>query len=249
MDYRLSYIECALHAGWVGTPKNEVIRSETWAQLTTPGSSRVLQNGVFRSVLDEGEVASKIEQVIEGYRALGVPFWWVVTPLTRPCDMAARLTERGFQLTSRAMGMCKDPRGVVLRCPEGVTVEEVSAHNIEEWARVQAEGWGPDFVEDPLVPPPPEQRIDVLVRSQGQVAGAGSILFLDGFTHLLRGVTLPAFRGRGVFRACVERRLEIAAERGAPVATSHCLAETSAPIYRRLGFEEVCELAYYRYGP
>jgi predicted acetyltransferase len=28
----------------------------------------------------------------------------------------------------------------------------------------------------------------------------------------------------------------------------HAIEETSAPIYRRFGFEDVCKIVYYRYG-
>ncbi|HZI05184.1 MAG TPA: GNAT family N-acetyltransferase, partial [Archangium sp.] len=56
----------------------------------------------------------------------------------------------------------------------------------------------------------------------------------------LGGVVLPAFRGRGLYRALVTARLRYAAEREIPFATSHARANTSAPLLERLGFETLC---------
>lgn len=50
----------------------------------------------------------------------------------------------------------------------------------------------------------------------GAPAAAGGIQFLDGFAHLFGGVTLPAFRRRGVLRTWVAVALDIIAERVFP---------------------------------
>src|SRR6266566_7014423 len=53
--------------------------------------------------------------------------------------------------------------------------------------------------------------------------------------------TVEAYRGRGLYRALVERRLRDAAAAGKTAAVIQAQAATSAPIIRRLGFTELFE--------
>ena len=55
------------------------------------------------------------------------------------------------------------------------------------------------------------------------------------FAGLFGGVTLPEFRKRGLYRATVARRAEIARERGYRWLYSDALP-TSRPILEKLGF-------------
>jgi len=59
------------------------------------------------------------------------------------------------------------------------------------------------------------------------------------------GVVLPAYRGRGLYRALVAARLGHALARGLELATSQAQAATSAPLLEHFGFRAVCELALY----
>lgn len=52
-------------------------------------------------------------------------------------------------------------------------------------------------------------------------------------------VTLPAYRGRGLYTAIVAARCRIARTHGATVALTHARQDTSAPILERLGFVPV----------
>ena len=58
-----------------------------------------------------------------------------------------------------------------------------------------------------------------------------------GAVYLTGAITLPALRGRGVYRATIGARLELAAREGFRLATTHARCATSAPILERLGFE------------
>ena len=55
------------------------------------------------------------------------------------------------------------------------------------------------------------------------------------FAGLFGGVTLPEFRGRGLYKATVARRAELARERGYRWLYVDALP-TSRPILERLGF-------------
>jgi hypothetical protein len=59
---------------------------------------------------------------------------------------------------------------------------------------------------------------------------------------LIAGAVAPWARGRGLYRALVRARWDDAVERGTPALVTQANPETSYPILRRLGFEEVCEI-------
>lgn len=50
---------------------------------------------------------------------------------------------------------------------------------------------------------------------------------------------VPAFRGRGAYRALLAARLHDARGRGATLALVHARSGTSGPILRKIGFAQV----------
>ena len=66
-------------------------------------------------------------------------------------------------------------------------------------------------------------------------AGAGGYTLAGPVARLWGAAVVPAFRGRGIYRALVRARLAEAAPRGAALALVHA-EPTSSPILRRLGF-------------
>jgi GNAT superfamily N-acetyltransferase len=83
----------------------------------------------------------------------------------------------------------------------------------------------------------PEKAVAVVALVDGQPVSGGRVDFEDGveFAGLFGGVTLPGFRGRGLYRATVAKRAELARERGYRWLYSDALP-TSRPILERLGF-------------
>jgi GNAT superfamily N-acetyltransferase len=83
----------------------------------------------------------------------------------------------------------------------------------------------------------PERAVAVVAIVDGQPVSGGRVDFEDGveFAGLFGGITLPAFRGRGLYRATVAKRAELARERGYRWLYSDALP-TSRPILERVGF-------------
>jgi hypothetical protein len=73
-------------------------------------------------------------------------------------------------------------------------------------------------------------------------AGTALAVPSDRGVFLIGGSTAEWARGRGVYRALVHARWEYAVERGTPALVTHAKPDTSYPILRRLGFEEVCTI-------
>jgi len=83
----------------------------------------------------------------------------------------------------------------------------------------------------------PEKAVAVVAVMDGKAVSGGRVDFEDGveFAGLFGGITLPEYRGRGLYRATVAKRAELARERGYRWLYSDALP-TSRPILERLGF-------------
>ena len=83
----------------------------------------------------------------------------------------------------------------------------------------------------------PEVSVAVVAVVEGEPVSGGRVDFEDGveFAGLFGGITLPQYRGRGLYRATVAKRAELARERGYRWLYSDALP-TSRPILERLGF-------------
>ena len=79
--------------------------------------------------------------------------------------------------------------------------------------------------------------VAVVAIVDGQPVSGGRVDFEDGveFAGLFGGITLPEYRRRGLYRATVAKRAELARERGYRWLYSDALP-TSRPILERLGF-------------
>jgi GNAT superfamily N-acetyltransferase len=83
----------------------------------------------------------------------------------------------------------------------------------------------------------PEKAVAVVAIVDGKPVSGGRVDFEDGveFAGLFGGITLPEYRGRGLYRATVAKRAELARERRYRLLYSDALP-TSRPILERLGF-------------
>jgi GNAT superfamily N-acetyltransferase len=83
----------------------------------------------------------------------------------------------------------------------------------------------------------PDRAVAVVAVVDGKAVSGGRVDFEDGveFAGLFGGITLPEYRRRGLYRATVAKRAELARERGYRWLYSDALP-TSRPILERLGF-------------
>lgn len=83
----------------------------------------------------------------------------------------------------------------------------------------------------------PKNAVAVVAIVDGEPVSGGRVDFEDGveFAGLFGGVTVPEYRRRGLYRATVAKRAELARERGYRWLYSDALP-TSRPILERLGF-------------
>ena len=83
-------------------------------------------------------------------------------------------------------------------------------------------------------------RWSYLALIEGVPVAEGSVRrTVHGPLWLAGGVTLPAFRGRGIYRALVRARWDDAVRLGAGALVVNAMVDTSYPILSRLGFRAV----------
>lgn len=188
------------------------------------------------------------DAVIAGERAyfaaLGRGFEWKHFEHDAPADLPARLTAAGFQRQAPEALLALDLGSPPAWLDEERTVDvrAVGPEGIEDFAAVTGAVW-PDLgttwlarLREELVANPERTRLFV-AYVKGRPASVGRLEATPDspFVGAYGGATLPASRGRGLYRALVAARARFAQDLGARFVTVDAGA-MSEPILRRLGF-------------
>ena len=210
--------------------------------------------------LDDNGLDELIARQIRVFAARGEPFEWKLHSHDRPPDLAKRLRAAGF--------VPEDEETVVIApveeiaapplLPEAVTLREVSDRaDFERIAAFERAAWGDgddhSWIAESLEAErttDPDGIAIVTAEAGGEVVCAGWVRFQRGtdFATLWGGATLPAWRGRGIYRAIVAYRAGLAAERGFRSIEVDASSD-SRPILERLGFTPVTTTTPYVWSP
>jgi len=231
----------AAAARWVFVPidATEVVTDEYGLVHYTDWSS-------VQWAATERPLPEVLDEVLDHTRTAGRPTlrWWV-DERTRPTDTEEQLAALGLRLVERLVVLAL-PVETRLTVPAGVEVVQVRDRaRIELAGRIQAEVFGTS--------PPTRAMTDELLRVTNlpeaerlvrcylahvdgrPVASGGGTIDGDAL-RFWDGSVLPAYRGRGAYRALVARRLADARATTAGFALVKAVNDTSAPILQRLGF-------------
>jgi ribosomal protein S18 acetylase RimI-like enzyme len=224
-------------------PDLQVIERPGWLQIVTPSMKTGGLNEVIYSLLDVRSADATIDAAIAMYRDLGLKFRWNAGPGSGPADLCERLERRGLAPSwGRGMARSTDDSG-----PVGDVIE-VDARTLEHYTQVMAAGWDGDGATLR------SQHQHMLANGRhslfvgycdGVPVAAASYVAFERSAFLMGGVVLTPYRGRGLYRALVHKRLAHARARGITLATSHARESTSAPILEKIGFETVCRFPMY----
>jgi GNAT superfamily N-acetyltransferase len=204
---------------------------------------------VARLQLAPGGVDDRVAFVRGWFAARGrLDFTWYVGTRSLPSDLEQRLLAAGaapddHEPEYAAMVLTDEPPAV-----EGIDVR--LAETVEDALAAR------DVLAEAFAIPLGQAPSDELVRRQfparqaagarlflayadGRVVGRGACVATElGPIELLGGCVLDAYRGRGVYRALVRARWDVAVERGMPVLVTQA-GKMSKPILERLGFRQV----------
>ena len=208
--------------------------------------------------LEGADLDELIARQVRVFAEHGEEFEWKLHAHDRPADLADRLLAAGFvpeELETVVIAPVPEVAGEV-RLPDGVSLREVTGRtDLERIAAMEQAIWQDDrsWLIDNLEA---EQAVDpdaltiAVAEADGLVLCAGWVRFVrrTEFATLWGGGTLPAWRGRGIYRALVAYRANLAAERGFRYLQVDA-SDDSRPILERLGFVAVTTTTPYIWSP
>ncbi len=228
----------------------------TYAGVTrySSGIPYPLFNGAFSVTPHSGTELSVIEEVLGYFKDRRIPFLWWSLPDRNSGELGRNLVSKGLVPEGDAPGMAlglsqsrtAPPAPKELR----ITTVENSA-DLERFGRTLNEG---DFQAPPEIAREiprllPLQREDPRIKLfLGYVKGrpvATSLRFLEAGVVGIYGVaTIPEARHQGIGAAMTYAACEEGCRAGFRDAVLVATA-MGAPVYRRLGFEECCQIGSY----
>jgi GNAT superfamily N-acetyltransferase len=210
-----------------------------------PQTDGMVAFGSLEPGLEDAQIAAELAH----FRALGQDFEWKLYDLDRPTDLRERLVAHGFVADDEETLMVF-PRASFAGArpiPAGCEIRRIVGEaGIAELVAFQERVWSLDF--DWL-------RLQLIERLQGgddglavygaflegELVGGGWTDFPDGsrFPELRGGAVAAHARGRGIYRALFEVRIDEALRRGYDAICVDASA-MSRPILERIGFVPVC---------
>jgi GNAT superfamily N-acetyltransferase len=205
-------------------------------------------SGVTWSDLDDTTVDATIAAQIDRFGGVGRDWEWKYYSCDRPSDLPARLVAAGFIAEPTEALLVAEIADLDLEVipPDGVDLRPVvDSADADALVAVGNEVFGDDRADigrqilAGLQTSP--TTLEAVVAWAGDTpVSAARVEFNIGtdFAGLWGGGTLPAWRGRGVFRALVAHRASLAAARGFRYLQVDALPP-SRPILERLGFVQL----------
>jgi GNAT superfamily N-acetyltransferase len=214
----------------------------------------------YRSVADlpPAELDALIARQRDVFAARGEQVEWKWHEHDLPADLPDRLRAAGFEPEERetvVVGLAEPltgepvlPEGVRLRqVADRVDLDKIAAMEGEVWSEQRgwlAEGLAAEVAADP-------DSLTILVAEAGDtVVSAGWVRYTPGteFASLWGGATLEAWRHKGIYRALVAARANLAVARGYRYLQVDA-SDNSRPILERLGFVPLTVTVPYVFTP
>jgi GNAT superfamily N-acetyltransferase len=209
--------------------------------------------GLEGAALDE-----LIARQVSFFAERGERFEWKHYGHDLPADLPERLLAAGFEseptetvVIARVSDVAPEPR-----LPEDVSLREANTRaDFERIAAMESAVWGdehrwlPDMLESERKADPDSLTV-VVAEAAGTVVCAAWIRFAEGteFAALFGGATLAEWRRRGIYRATVAYRANLARRRGFRYLETDA-SDDSRPILERLGFVPVTTTTPYVWSP
>jgi len=220
------------------------------------------ERGFISAPRDTGARGAGLDRLIARQRdyfaCRGEAVEWKTYDYDEPADLPARLRVAVFApedtetvvvaLTGNVAAEPVLPPGVVLRqVTADADMRRISAMESKVWD--EGRSWTGDHLIRELAATP-DDLIVLTAEAGPQVVSAGWLRFQPGtqFAGLWGGATLSEWRGRGIYRALVARRGQLAAARGFRYLQVDASSD-SAPILRRLGFQPIATTTPYIWSP
>jgi GNAT superfamily N-acetyltransferase len=205
-----------------------------------------------------------IAEQVAFFAARGESFEWKTRGNDEPAELPDRLIAAGFVPEERETVVVGEAAQLAnaaqlatdTTTSAGVTIRQVTERaDLERIAAMETSVWGEDWswLADDLegrLKVDEEGTVILVAEAAGIVVSAAWLVTKPGrdFAGLWGGSTLAEWRGRGIYRALVAGRAQIAAERGIPYLQVDA-SDDSRPILERLGFVAITTTTPYVWTP
>ncbi len=215
-------------------------------------------HAVLSADIDDATAHDAIRAQVAFFRGLGRSFEWKYHAYDMPANLPARLLAAGFEPGLEESLMVAETAALAtgLSLPDGVRLAPVmSTTGVDLVVRVHEEVFGQDhgWLRPDLLTrlnmPRPSGVAMLAIAGRRPVSGA-RVEFHEGtdFASLWGGGTVPEWRGRGIYRALVACRAQMARDRGFRYLQVDASPE-SRPILERLGFRRLTTTTPYVWRP
>ncbi|WP_329248480.1 GNAT family N-acetyltransferase [Actinoallomurus sp. NBC_01490] len=201
-------------------------------------------NGVEWTALTSANADAAIQAQIRRFAEIGRPWEWKHYSYDQPDDLRERLVAAGLtpgEDETLLVGTIAE-LDLAVRPPAGVELRAVrDRHDLDALVAVHDEVFGGHHASGPLAAALADGTAAAVIAWAGEApVSAARVEFYPGteFAGLWGGGTLPAWRGRGVFRSLVAHRAALARQAGYRYLQVDAMP-ASRPILRRLGFTEL----------
>lgn len=216
-------------------------------------------NGIVSARLTNEDADRVIDEAIDYFGSRSLPFSWAIGPGTTPDDLRERLVRRGFEPQDAQAGMAIDLKTLPgsVPVPEGLDIEPVTGKGLlGDYSDLVAAGFGMPrdagaefmgIVAD-VTEGPDASSWGFVGRVDGTAVATSGLIVAGGGGLVINVVTLEEARGKGIGFAMTHRALTDAKKSGCRIATLEATA-MGYPVYKRLGFEEYCQIREYVWTP
>jgi len=205
------------------------------------------------------EIGEAIAKQVAHFESIGHSFRWKIYSHDQPVQLSKALLDRGFRPCEPCTLMILDVVGFQARLPDGIEFRRVSDPDAlpDELRPIKETVWdeGADELMSALRAEMRAEMRDMgdhmrihVAKRGSETVGCGLIRFNERktFGGLFAGATVPAERGKGVYRGLVATRVEDARQS----KTDYLYVEAgsmSRPILKRLGFATVATVTNYAF--
>jgi GNAT superfamily N-acetyltransferase len=207
--------------------------------------------------LEGAALDALIARQVQVFAELGESFEWKYHAHDRPADLPERLRAAGLVAAEEETLLVAPVEAVAAEpvLPPGVALRRVTSDgDFERVAALEERIWGDDFSWLAAMLTTRQvfsaANLSVYVaEADGEVVSAAWVRFRnESFATLHGGGTLPAWRGRGIYRALVARRAALALERGIRYLAVDTTDESRA-VLERAGFVVVGSTTPFVWSP
>jgi len=218
-----------------------MVRGDGFCQLLT-GVMNPFANMMFGMNFPDAE--NQVAEVTSWLTEKKAPAFWWVGPCTQPSNIDQMLLAKGWREGKPAPAMVVDlARLSSEQGPSGLQLQEVETREeLTAWQEVFSAGYElPIDVGRLIIPNLCEDMRLYTALLDGEPVGTTGLFTHKGVPGIYCVSTLPEYRGRGVGGAITALPLLEARERGYKVGTLQA-SSMGHPVYKRIGFEDVCQL-------